>query len=165
MKLAIAFALAMSAFAQDLPSRVAFLGTGWTARQASPTTGFAGIAIKLTDSVGGVYSWNSVIATAQTNSFATGIAKPVYKIGPVTPWIVSSGGIAAGNGTYGFTYGGGVLLSAQTADLFALLKLPFKPKGTIFAGAQVNQINGGSGIPYAGVNLSPGFGFAIPWGN
>jgi len=163
-KLTLILALSISAFAQDLPSRVVFAGTGWTARQGMPTTGFAGLAVKMTDSAGGLYSYSSVLATSQTNSFASGLAKPLPHVAFVTPWIIATGGLASGNGSVALTYGGGVLASAALADLFAAAHLPMRPPGIVFAGAQINQINSARGIPFAGVNLTPGFGFAFPWG-
>lgn len=172
IRFALILALAMSAFAQDeLPGKIGFAGVGWTARQASPTTGFAGVGIKVTDKIGGLYQWNSLVATSKTNSFASGFLKPVGTIGPFTGYVVGQAGIASGDGIAALTYGGGALV---TMPAKLLLYLPTRIlgntgwldnfKGTFFAGAQVNQINGPVGMPLAGVNISPGFGFAFPWG-
>lgn len=171
MKLTLLLALALSALAQDLPKAVLFTGSGWTAKQASPTNVFFGMANKLTDSIGGVYSWTGVTATRTTNTFVGGLAKPMGYIGPVSAWVIGQAGAATGTDSVGFTYGGGVMLTTPTKYLFYLPSRIFnrtdwaeKIPGTFFAGAQVNKVNGPSGIPLAGVNVSPGFGFAIPWG-
>lgn len=184
MKLAIAFALAMSAFAQsappadDMPSRFVFTGLSYNSLEsAKPEAGYAGFGQKITDKAGTVFLLSGWTITSKNNTAETGILKPITKVGSLSIAVVGSAGVVtegsavteAGkpslNTNVGLGWSGGTLMTVPIVSVTGALHIPGKyEKLHFFFGGQVLHQNiGTGGIEVGGQRIRIGFGIARDW--